>query len=129
MPTFKLTAGDNGLGTYAYTLTLKDGKNPPVGDEHVGSLETVPHPTGGTTKYVCVPNVTINLLINLHKCPAFYPEVLTTSVHLVCNCLVLTCTFHALNFKGKCTEVCPLDLTTNLHPGPVVPPTVGTDGT
>lgn len=109
IPTLKLTAGDNGLGTYAYTLTLKDGANIPLGDEHVGSLEMVSHPTGGATKYVCVPNVTINLLINSHKCSALYHEVFTKSVHLVLNCLVLTCTLYASSLKVACAEVCPFD--------------------
>lgn len=125
----KLSHGDNGLGTYAYTLTLKDGKNIPVGEGHVGSLEIVSHPTGGTTKYGKVSNGPINFLINLHKCSALGPEVLATSVHLVCNCLVLTCTFHALSLKVCCTEVCPLDLVVNFHSVPVVSSTVGSDGT
>lgn len=85
--------------------------------------------TGGTPKYVCVTNVPLNLIINSHKCSALGPEVLATSVHLVCNCLVSRCTLRALSFKGCCTETCPLDLANLGHSIPIVSSTVGSDGT
>lgn len=125
---FKLMVGDNGFGMYVYMLIFKDGKNLFVGDEYVGFLEMVFYFIGGVIKYVCVLNVIMNFFINLYKCLVLYFEVLIMLVYLVCNCFVFICIFYVFSLKGKCIEVCFLDLMMNLYLGFVVLLMVGFDG-
>lgn len=88
---------------------------------HVGSLDSVCRHTGGSTKYLLLASVPINLLSNLHYCSALGPEVLANSAHLVCNCLVVTCTLSVgILLVVKCTEPCVLDLLRNLPSVPLV---------
>lgn len=97
---------------------------------HGGSLDTVCRHTGGSSKYVLLSSVPINLIANLHYWSAFGPEVLANSAHLVCNCLVRTCTLAiGMLLKVKCTEPWAFDFLLNLHSVPLVTSTVGSDGT
>lgn len=48
---------------------------------HGGSLDSVWRHTGGTSYYVLLSSVPINLMVNSHYCSAFGPEVLANSAH------------------------------------------------